>query len=140
MSKKNRRRTLVKKESFIPMNDFSVDSSKPYIIATIIMFHLIPILLMMFGDLGKQLYAQTYYLTVDVLFISITGIIYGIKKGFDFKFPLVMASLAVLSLIFYGSFSAEMAITGRVILGIVYLIWAYVTVFLGGFLKKLFRL
>ncbi len=140
MSKKNRRKTLQKKESFIKMGSFSIDDSKTYIIATIIMFHIVPLIFMAFGQVGKEMYAQAFYLSANVLFLSITGIIYGIKRGFDFKFPLFMSALAILSLMFYGNFAAGMMIVGPFVIGVAYFIWSYIATFLGGFLKKLFNL
>ncbi len=140
MSKKNRRKTLVKKESIISVGDYNTDDSKVYIIASIIMFHIVPLIFIAFGEVGKEMYSQAFYLSANVLFLSITGIIYGIKKGFNFKFPLIMSVLAILSLIFYGDFSKEMVLTGRVLFSCVYLIWSYVSTAIGGFLKRLFRL
>lgn len=140
MSKKNRRKTLVKKEGFVRKGDFNADDSKVYIIATLIMFHIVPLIFISFGEVGKEMYSQAFYLSANVLFLSITGVIYGIKKGFNAKFPLIMSVLAILSLVFYGEFSVEMALAGRVLFGCAYLIWSYVTTILGGFLKKLFNL
>jgi hypothetical protein len=140
MSKKNRRKTLQKKEGIIRTSEFNSDDSKIYIIATLIMFHIVPLIFIAFGEVGKAMYSQAFYLSANVLFISITGVIYGLKKGFNFKFPIIMAALAILSLIFYGDFAKEAALAGRFLIGCVYVIWAYVATVIGGFLKKLFRL
>lgn len=140
MSKKNRRKTLPQKDSFIKKGSFSVDDSKVYIIATIIMFHIVPLIFIPMGDVGKEMYAQAFYLSANVLFLSITGVIYGIKKGFNFKFPLIMSVLAILSPIIYGDFAAGMQFVGPFMLGVAYFIWSYVTTFLGGILKRVFNL
>ena len=49
MSKKNRRKTITKKEEHISKNEFSIDESKIYIILTIIMFHIVPLAFVMMG-------------------------------------------------------------------------------------------
>ena len=49
---KNRRKSL-KKEPVIPKTDFSFYESKIYIIATIIMFHIVPLVFVMMGENGQ---------------------------------------------------------------------------------------
>ena len=49
---KNRRKSL-KKEPVIPKTDFSFYESKIYIIATIIMFHIVPLVFVMMGENGS---------------------------------------------------------------------------------------
>lgn len=139
MSKKNRRKSLVQKETLLPQSEFSVDDSKIYLILAIVVFHVLPLIFMAFGERGKLMYDMTY-MTINTMFLAIAGIIYGIRKGFNLKLPLIMAALGALSLIFYAEFSAEMAITGRLVFIITYLIIAGGGVALGAFIKKLFRL
>lgn len=139
MSKKNRRKSLVQKETLLPHNEFSVDDSKIYLILAIVVFHVLPLVFMAFGERGKLMYDMTY-MTINTMFLAIAGIIYGIRKGFNLKLPLIMTALAALSLIFYAEFSAEMAVTGRLVFIITYLIIAVGGVALGAFIKKLFRL
>lgn len=140
MSKKLRRKALKpQKEGFISKNDFSFDDSKVYILLTIAMFHIIPLLFIMMGENGKLMLAFMYP-TTNPIFLGIAGLIYGMKEGFNFKFPAIMFVLAVLSVIMYGEFEAEMSIVTPVILGIVYLIFSFASTVIGGILSKLFRL
>lgn len=139
MSKKNRRKSLVQKESYLPHGEFSMDDSKIYLILTIIVFHILPLVFIAFGENGRLMYDMVY-LTIDTMFLAIAGLIYGLKKGFNFKMPLIMTALGVLSLIFYAEFSAEMAVNGRLVFAVAYLIIAFGAVIIGAFLKKLFRL
>lgn len=139
MSKKNRRKTLVKKEGIVRTSQFSTDDSKVYLIATIIMFHILPLAFIFMGENGKTVMSMSY-VTTNPLFIAITGLIYGIKKGFNFKFPLIMTVLSALSVFMYGEFGESMTIASPVILGIVYLIFAFGATFIGAVLKKVMNL
>ena len=138
MSKKNRRKSLVQKETLLPRGEFDVNDSKIYLILALVVFHVLPLIFIAFGEKGKLMYDMTY-MTINTMFLAIAGIIYGMKKGFNFKMPLIFVALAALSLIFYAEFSAEMAVTGRLVFIITYLIIAFGAVVLGAFLKKLFR-
>ncbi|MGN0107708.1 MAG: hypothetical protein ACI4A5_08430 [Hominilimicola sp.] len=140
MSKKNRRKTLTKKESYISKSEFSIDDSKIYIILTIIMFHIVPLAFVMMGENGQQILMLTFLMTLNPMFLAITGLIYGIKKGFNFKFPLFMGIIAAVSVPMYYKFdtSAYMMQTAIVML-FVYVIFALIATVIGGWLKKLLR-
>ena len=139
MSKKNRRKSLVHKETVLPRAEFDFDDSKIYLICAIVVFHILPLPFMAFGEQGKLMY-DMIYLTVDTLFLAFAGLIYGIKKGFNLKMPLVMTGLGVLSLIFYPEFDEAMRLTGRVVFSLTFLIIAVGAVVIGALIKKLFRL
>lgn len=138
---KNLRRNALKsqKESFINKNDFSMDDSKAYILLTIAMFHIVPLFFIMMGENGKVMLAFMYP-TANPIFLGLAGLIYGMKEGFNFKFPGIMFVLAVLSVLMYGEFEPEMRIVTPVVLGIVYLIFSFASTVIGGILGKLFRL
>ena len=85
---KNRRKPL-KKEPVISKTDFSFYESKIYIIATIIMFHIVPLVFVMMGENGQLLLLQFFLMMLNPMFIALSGLIYGIKQGFNFKFPLL---------------------------------------------------
>lgn len=138
MSKKNRRKTLQKKEGIIPKGTFTIDDSKMYIIATIIMFHILPLIFVLLGENGKYILSFTY-VTVNPIFLGITGLIYGIKKGFNFKFPLIMTVLSALSVFMYGEFDESVMITTPIILGIVYLIFSFGATIIGAIVRKAFN-
>ncbi|MCC8160760.1 MAG: hypothetical protein LIO53_05560 [Oscillospiraceae bacterium] len=138
MSKKNRRKTLQKKEGIIRKGTFSIDDSKMYIIATIIMFHILPLIFIIMGENGKMMLSMSY-VTTNPIFLGITGLIYGIKKGFNFKFPLIMTVLSALSVFMYGEFSESMMIVSPIILGIVYLIFSFGATIIGAFIRRAFN-
>ena len=102
---KNRRKSL-KKEPVIPKTDFSFYESKIYIIATIIMFHIVPLVFVMMGENGQLLLLQFFLMMLNPMFIALSGLIYGIKQGFNFKFPLFMAIISMVSIPMYYQFDA----------------------------------
>lgn len=76
---KNRRKSL-KKEPVIPKTDFSFYESKIYIIATIIMFHIVPLVFVMMGENGQLLLLQFFLMMLNPMFIALSGLIYGINR------------------------------------------------------------
>ncbi len=140
MSKKNRRKTITKKESRISKNEFSIDDSKIYIILTIIMFHIVPLAFVMMGENGQQILMLTFLMTLNPMFLALTGLIYGIKKGFNVKFPLFMGIIAAVSLPMYYKFeTGAYMMQTTIVMFFVYTIFALVATVIGGWLKKLLR-
>lgn len=138
MSKKNRRKTLTKKEGYIRKGEFSVDDSKIYIILTIVMFHIVPLAFVMMGENGQQILMLTFLMMLNPIFIVITGLIYGIKKGFNYKFPMFMGIIATVSVLMYYDFDSIVYKAQTVIIMmIVYIIFALLSTVIGGWLKKL---
>lgn len=140
MSKKNRRKTL-QKESRIQRGNFSVDDSKIYIIASIIMFHIIPLFFVIMGENGQLLLLQFFLMMLNPMFIALTGLIYGIKKGFNGKFPIFMAIVAFVSIPMYYNFeNTGYMMQTTVIMAVVYIIFSYIATAIGGFVKNMLKL
>ncbi len=53
------------------------------------MFHIVPLVFVMMGENGQLLLLQFFLMMLNPMFIALSGLIYGIKQGFNFKFPLV---------------------------------------------------
>lgn len=140
MSKKNRRKTL-QKESRIQRGNFSVDDSKIYIIASIIMFHIVPLFFVIMGENGQLLLLQFFLMMLNPMFIALTGLIYGIKKGFNGKFPIFMAIVAFVSIPMYYNFeNTGYMMQTTVIMAVVYIIFSYIATVIGGFVKNMLKL
>lgn len=138
MSKKNRRKTLTKKEGYIRKGEFSIDDSRIYIILTIVMFHIVPLAFVMLGENGQQVLMVNFLMMLNPIFISLTGLIYGIKKGFNAKFPLFMGIISAISIPMYYAFDNAAYMTQTlIIMAIVYIVIAFVSAIIGGFLKRL---
>lgn len=137
MSKKDRRKKLVKKESMIAKNEFTMDDSKIYIIATIIMFHILPLIMALMGESGQLLLLQTFLMMLNPIFIAIAGLIYGIRKGFNVKLPLFMGIIALASIpMYYKLDTLEYVVQTTLVMGIVYLIFAFASTAIGALLRK----
>ncbi len=136
MSKKKRRKT-VKKEEIIRRGKFTIDDSKLFVIALIVMFHIAPLLFVFMGENG-QLLLMTYFLVqLNPLFIAVTGLIYGVKKGFNMKFPIIMAVFAAVSVPMYYQFDSAQYMTQTIIIEtIVYVIFSYLATAVGAFVKR----
>ena len=136
MSKKNRRKTLKPKKK----SSFSVEESKLFLIVTIVMFHIVPLFFVMMGENGQMLLTQFFLVQLNPLFIALTGLIYGIKKGFNAKYPLIMGVLAVISIPMYYNLEAQYMMQTIIIEAIVYIAFSYISVAAGAFVKKLLKL
>lgn len=137
---KNRRKSL-KKKPVIQKTDFSFYESKVYIIATIIMFHIVPLVFVMMGENGQLLLLQFFLMMLNPMFITLSGLIYGIKQGFNFRFPLFMAIIAMVSIPMYYQFAtAANLVMTTIIMGVVYTIFSFVATIIGVFVKRLLRL
>ena len=51
---------MKRKAVFIVTGPFSIDNAKMYIAATLIMFHIVPLLLFFGGEVGRQLLLTTF--------------------------------------------------------------------------------
>lgn len=139
MSKKNRRKTL-KSANDTKKNTFSMDESKTFVIVTIVMFHILPLFFVMMGENGQALLVQFFLLQLNPLFLALAGLIYGIKKGFNAKFPLIMGVIATISIPMYYNLEAQYMVQTIIIEAIVYLIFSYAAVAAGSFVKRLLNL
>lgn len=140
MSKKNRRKTLPKEDRIVK-SKFSIDDSKMYIIVTIVMFHIVPLFFVMMGENGQMLLLQFFLMMLNPMCITLTALIYGIKKGFNWKLPLFIAILAFVSVPMYYEFdSAAYRMQTTVIMAIVYTLFAYISAVIGGFVKNILKL
>lgn len=137
MSKKDRRKKLVKKESMIAKNEFTMDDSKIYIIVTIIMFHILPLIMALMGESGQLMLLQTFLMMLNPLYIALAGLIYGIRKGFNVKLPLFIGVIALISIpMYYKLDTLAYVVQTTLVMGIVYLIFAFASTAIGALLRK----
>lgn len=137
MSKKQRRKSLKKETGSIVKGSFGLDSAKYYIVAALIMFHILPLFFVFMGENGQVILATVFMLTLNPIFLFGVGFFYTIRNGFDFKFPLILTVIAAASLMmYYGYAAAENAVITLLVTGITYLVISYVSSLLGGFVKR----
>ncbi|MCH5209715.1 MAG: hypothetical protein J1F01_01990 [Oscillospiraceae bacterium] len=141
MSKKNRRKTLTKKEGMIRKGEFRMDDSKIYIILTIVMFHILPLALVMLGEKGQEVLLMSFLVMLNPIFIALTGLIYGIRKGYNSKYPLFMGVIASISIPMYYNFETNSYMMQTLmVMAVVYIAFSFVSTAVGAFIKKLMNL
>ncbi len=115
---------------------FDFVSAKYFIMAAIIMFHIVPLLLMFSAEAQTILYS-IFMVMLNPLFLLLEHLIYSARHGFNFKLPLISSVLGALSIVMYYYFqnSAYMLMTGIAML-VVYLVISLVGAVVGGFVKS----
>lgn len=102
MSKdKYKHSSLKKKSGFLYKEKFSIENSKVFLIGLIVCFHIIPLIFLAFGDMGKQMLISIGMLILNPIFIMAILLFYGIRVGFNFKLPLIAAVLSTASVGMY---------------------------------------
>ncbi|MCD8390438.1 MAG: hypothetical protein LUD03_01170 [Firmicutes bacterium] len=140
-------RRLGEDTHIIKRGEFSLETAKMYIAATIVVFHIIPLIFVFMGDTGIQILINIFLFTINIIAIFAIGLFYGVRIGFNFKFPLVMTVISILSYFFYysststtidiGTYAVNYIATGMIVL-IVYAVFSYVSTIIGGWLKRFF--
>ncbi len=115
---------------------FDFVSAKYFIMAAIIMFHIVPLLLM-FSPQAQSILYSVFMAMLNPLFLLLEHLIYCARHGFNFKLPLISSVLGALSIVMYYTFkdSAYMLMTGLAMLA-VYLIISLAGAVVGGFVKS----
>ena len=144
MSKKDRRRSGKKiGEKPLPRVEFDVSSSKVYLLAALIIFHVIPLIFVAMQFIMKDQNVMGMYMYFSIYFnsmlVAAVGFVYGLKKGFNVKFPIIISVIAALSILFYGGYTPPETMNVLFAFGVTYALFAFGSVLLGAFLKKTFN-
>ena len=144
MSKKDRRRSGKKIGAKpLPRVEFDVNSSKVYLLATLIIFHVIPLIFVAMQFIMKDQNVMGMYMYFSIYFnsmlVAAVGFVYGLKKGFNVKFPIIISVIAALSILFYGGYTPPETMNVLFAFGVTYALFAFGSVLLGAFLKKTFN-
>lgn len=131
------RKSLKKQDGIIVRGRFGIETAKFYIVAALIMFHILPLFFLFMGENGQIILLTVFMLTLNPIFLFGVGCFYAVRNGFDFKFPFILAVLASASLLmYYGYGTAQNAVLTLTVTGLTYLVFAYVSALFGGFVKK----
>ncbi|MCC8169798.1 MAG: hypothetical protein LIO59_05470 [Oscillospiraceae bacterium] len=137
MSKKQRRRTLKQKKGIIITGKYSMEKAKMYFIAALLMFHIIPLFFVFMGENGRMILAQMFMYMLNPIFLFAVGFFYGIRNGFDWKFPLILTVVSTISIVMYYDFeNINYVMLGFSVSLCVYAVFSYLSTLLGGFLKR----
>ena len=131
------KKSLKKNNRPIETGKFSVETSKMYIAAGIICFHILPLFFVFLGETGQQILITVFLTSLNSLMLFCICMFQAFRLGFCFKFPLIMAVLSAASIAMYYNYLGEAALTSAVLFFIVYLVICFLAELLGGFLKKM---
>jgi hypothetical protein len=132
------KKSLKKKDGGpIRTGKFSVDESRVYITAGIICFHILPLLFVFMGETGQQILLNLFLVIMNPMFLFCLCCFHACRLGFCVKFPLLMGVLSTLSvMMYYSGMDAKSKIITVFTMMIVYMVFAFCSELIGGFLKK----
>lgn len=131
-------KNLKKKKGIFTLAKFDMSQAKGYIIATLIMFHIVPLIFVCMGEMGQTALMTMFMFMVNPMMVFGIGLFYGVRIGFEWKFPLISGILSAASVPMYYNFpDINYLILSTLICFIVYTIFAYVFVFCGAIVKKI---
>lgn len=143
MSKRNRRRTMPARKEPFPRVEFSTSDSKVYMIATLVIFHIVPLVFVLMNFTMPDTNFMALYTQFAIYFnsslLAIIAFLYGIKKGFNFKMPIIISVIAILSIIFYAEYMINQTLPMMFAFGFVYVLFSFVGILIGAYLKRVFK-
>lgn len=132
------RRSLKKRSGPIVTGKFSLEDSKMYVAAGLICFHILPLLFVFMGEAGQQILMTVFLTTLNPILVFCICCFHACRLGFCVKFPLIMGFVSALSIImYYNGIADGMGLITFVLFLIVYMIFAFGSEAVGGFIKKL---
>lgn len=137
------KRGLGKDAHFIRRGKYSTEEAKTYLIVAIAVFHILPLMFVFMGETGAIAMQTTLLYTVNVMFLFGIGVFYGIRVGYNFKFPLILTVISFMSYVIYYSNgyifeNVYYYIMTGVITFIVYALFSFVSTAIGGWAKRFF--
>lgn len=140
---KKLRKSLNEDTHFIKRGAYSTSAAKVYLIVALITFHIVPLILVFMGKTGLNVLMHTFLYTINIIVIFAIGAFYGIRNGYNMKFPFILFVIAFLSYVFYYNDSdvfdsaANYVMTGTITF-ITYALFSYVSTAIGGWAKRFF--
>lgn len=131
------KKSLKKKSGVIAKEKFSMETSKMYVAAGIICFHILPLAFIFMGEAGQQILMTVFLATLNPLMIFCICLFHAFRLGFCFKFPLIMTVLSAMSVVMYHDYLDGGVLMAGMVFFIVYAVLCFVAELFGGFLKKL---
>jgi hypothetical protein len=130
------------KSGMIVLEKFSMETSKWYIVATLIAFHILPLCFVAFGEIGKNLLTMYCMTIINPIMIFTIMLLYGVRVGFNGKMPALCTVISALSIMMYYDLSFDSpegvlynTLLSTVVMFFVYGIFSYVSSVIGAFIK-----
>lgn len=131
------KKSLKRKNGFIEKGKFSIETSKMYIAAALICFHILPLFFVFMGETGQNILWQVFWTLLNPILIFCICCFHACRLGFCVKFPLITGILATMSVVMYYSSSEPSGMIAAALISIgVYMILAFGAEVVGGFLKR----
>ena len=128
----------------MPRAAYSAETAKYYILAVILIFHILPLVLKLCGSAGASLLNFNMRIYVNPMAVLAILLIYGIKLGFNFKMPLFATLLASASTIMYYQIDVDPQqgllfyyFQNFSLFFVLYAVMAFVGILAGSLIKKL---
>ena len=100
-------RNLKKESGFLPRAVYSQETAKYYIIATLLVFHILPLVLKLCGPIGQSLLNSNMRIYINPMAVLAILLVYGIKLGFNVKMPMFTTLLSAASTIMYYAIEVD---------------------------------
>ena len=143
MSKKNRRKTGNKIGAKpLPRVEFDFTDSRAYIIAAMLIFHIVPVVFLVVGLFMQMDFRPLYThfaIYYNTMLTAALCFIYGLKKGFNVKFPVIITVISALAMMFYSAYTNDQILNVFLAFGITYALFSFGAILLGAFFKKTFN-
>jgi len=139
------KRDLRKKGGPIATGKFSMEDSKLYVIVGIIYFHILPLVFVFMGEMGRQILQSVFLDKINPIILFCLCCFHAVRLGFCFKFPGIISILSSLSLFMYyglgnvygvGDSHPELGFVIFLMFTIVYILFSFISELIGGFIKK----
>ena len=140
------KRDLRKKGGPIVTGKFNMEESRLYVMIGIIYFHIVPLVFVFMGGMGQQILQSIFLDKLNPIMIFCLCCFHATRLGFCFKFPGIISILSSLSLFMYyslgnvyglGETNPGLGIVIFVMFTLVYVLFAFASELIGGFIKKL---
>jgi hypothetical protein len=124
-----------------PMNDIGFSSSKSYIMADLVAFHIVPLLFLMIKMDMISVGMMILLMTLNPLYVVIIGLVRGWRRGFGWKLPLLTGVIFAPSPLMYymplGTPEELMsAVMTAIIFTLVYWIFSFGATALGAGIRR----
>ncbi len=138
--KPQKRYGSLKNEGMIIRGEFSMDTAKWYVVGLLVIFHILPLVFLAFGDMGKQLLSTVCMTFLNPICIFVIMFLYGMRIGFNFKMPILSTIISAASIaMYYTDVSQDAyvyyAVISTLVMFFVYGIFSYGSAIIGGFIK-----
>lgn len=138
--KPQKRYGSLKNDGLIIRGEFSMETAKWYLVATIVAFHILPLLFLAFGDVGRQLLRTVCMTYLNPLLLFVILLLYGVRVGFNVKMPLLTTVISTASIAMYYTDVNQneyvyYTVISTIVMLFVYAIFSFVSDVIGAFIK-----